>query len=93
MIRTSIVLLCLLIPQPPRPAAPVTPPAGVAYEAFAVRFGILPAFAVSGLVAGADRERKLDIPVMIWLLKGSDGHDPAVFERFERVAEGIVRIR
>ena len=51
------------------PSAPG--PRGVSYEAFAVRFGILPAFPVSSLVAGADRERKLDNPVMVWLLRGS----------------------
>lgn len=50
-------------PQPPGPT----------YEVYAVRFGVLPAFPVSGLVAGADKSRTLDIPVMVWLLKGSDG--------------------
>jgi glyoxylase-like metal-dependent hydrolase (beta-lactamase superfamily II) len=43
------------------------------YEIYAIRFGVIPQFAVSGLVAGADPSRKLDIPVMVWLLKGSDG--------------------
>jgi glyoxylase-like metal-dependent hydrolase (beta-lactamase superfamily II) len=47
------------------------PPASVTYEAFALRFGILPAFPVSGLVAGADRSRSIDVPVMVWLLKGN----------------------
>lgn len=60
------------------PAAPVT------YEAYAVRFGILPAFSVSGLVAGADRDRKLDIPVMVWLLKGSNGRVVLVDSGFYR---------
>lgn len=60
------------------PASPVT------YEAFAVRFGILPAFAVSGLVAGADRDRKLDIPVMVWLLKGSNGRTILIDSGFYR---------
>jgi glyoxylase-like metal-dependent hydrolase (beta-lactamase superfamily II) len=49
-----------------RGAAPV-------YEAYAIRFGILPAFPVASLVAGADRSRTLDIPVMVWLLKGDNG--------------------
>ena len=43
------------------------------YEVYAIRFGTLPQFRVSGLVAGADADRRLDIPVMVWLLKGSDG--------------------
>ena len=43
------------------------------YEAYAVRFGVLPQFRVSGLISGADPARRLDIPVMVWLLKGSNG--------------------
>jgi glyoxylase-like metal-dependent hydrolase (beta-lactamase superfamily II) len=60
-------------PQPP-----------VTYEAYAVRFGILPAFSVSALVAGADRTRKLDIPVMVWLLKGSNGRQVLIDSGFYR---------
>jgi glyoxylase-like metal-dependent hydrolase (beta-lactamase superfamily II) len=60
------------------------PAAPVVYEAFAVRFGVLPAFAVSGLVVGAERERKLDIPVMVWLLKGSDGRNVLIDSGFYR---------
>jgi glyoxylase-like metal-dependent hydrolase (beta-lactamase superfamily II) len=77
MLRTSIVLLCLLIPLRQGAWGQVAPqgsaPAAVTYEAYAVRFGILPAFSVAGLVAGAERGRTLDIPVMVWLLKGSNG--------------------
>src|SRR5947209_16944262 len=47
-------------------------PAG-RYEVYAVRFAVVPAFPVSGLVAGADRSRALDIPCMVWLLKGTNG--------------------
>lgn len=43
------------------------------YEIYAVRFGILPQFPLSGLVQGADKETRLDIPVMVWVLKGPDG--------------------
>lgn len=56
----------------------------VTYEAYAVRFGILPAFAVSGLVAGAERDRKIDIPVMVWLLKGSNGRQVLIDSGFYR---------
>jgi glyoxylase-like metal-dependent hydrolase (beta-lactamase superfamily II) len=48
--------------QPPAP-----------YEIYAIRFGVIPQFPVSSLVSGADPSRRLDIPVMVWLLKGSDG--------------------
>jgi len=31
---------------------------------------VIPGFPVASLVAGADRSRKLDIQMMVWLLKG-----------------------
>jgi glyoxylase-like metal-dependent hydrolase (beta-lactamase superfamily II) len=43
------------------------------YEVYAVRYGVLPGFRVSGLVAGADPARRLDIPVMFWVIKGPGG--------------------
>jgi glyoxylase-like metal-dependent hydrolase (beta-lactamase superfamily II) len=76
MLRIVMVLCLLLAGQATAP--PVT------YEAFAVRFGILPAFSVAGLVAGADRARRLDIPVMVWLLKGSNGRIVLVDSGFYR---------
>ena len=54
------------------------------YEAFAIRFGTLPHFRVSGLVGGADAARRLDIPVMVWLLKGSDGKRVLIDSGFYR---------
>jgi glyoxylase-like metal-dependent hydrolase (beta-lactamase superfamily II) len=65
-------------------AASQAPPAPVTYEAYAIRFGVLPGFPVSGLVAGGDRTRKLDIPVMVWLLKGSNGRQVLVDSGFYR---------
>jgi len=79
MTRTTTALLCLLLTQ--APAAPVATPN---YEAYAVRFGILPAFSVAGLVARADRSRRLDIPVMVWLLKGSNGRMVLIDSGFYR---------
>jgi glyoxylase-like metal-dependent hydrolase (beta-lactamase superfamily II) len=76
MLRTLLMLVGLVAMQGAAP--PVT------YEAFAVRFGILPAFPVSGLVAGAERGRTLDIPVMVWLLKGSNGRNVLVDSGFYR---------
>jgi glyoxylase-like metal-dependent hydrolase (beta-lactamase superfamily II) len=40
------------------------------YEVFAVRYATIPGFAVSGLVAGADASRKMDIAMMVWLVRG-----------------------
>ncbi len=37
---------------------------------YAVRYATLPDFPLSGLVAGADRSRKMDIAMMVWLLEG-----------------------
>lgn len=54
------------------------------YEVYAVRFGVLPSFPVSGLVAGAEAARRLDIPVMVWLLKGSNGRRVLVDSGFYR---------
>lgn len=70
------------MPAPAR--APEQGAAAASYDAFAIRFGILPAFSVAGLVAGADRARTLDIPVMVWLLKGSNGRQVLVDSGFYR---------
>jgi len=75
MFRTLLVIAGVLATQA---APPVT------YEAFAIRFGILPAFPVASLVAGADRGRRLDIPVMVWLLKGPNGRNVLIDSGFYR---------
>ena len=41
------------------------------YEIYAIRYATLPGFPVAELVAGADPERKLDIAMMIWLIRGN----------------------
>jgi glyoxylase-like metal-dependent hydrolase (beta-lactamase superfamily II) len=41
------------------------------YEIYAIRYATIPGFAVSGLVAGADPARKMDIAMMVWLLRGN----------------------
>lgn len=56
----------------------------VRYELYAVRFGTIPQFRVSGLVAGADASRRLDIPVMVWLLKGNNGRNVLVDSGFHQ---------
>ncbi len=53
--------------QPPSAAG--TPPAAPVYEVYAIRYATLPDFPVAGLVEGADRGRRMDIPAMFWLLK------------------------
>lgn len=41
------------------------------YEVYALRYATLPGFPVSELVKGADPARKLDIAMMIWLVRGN----------------------
>jgi glyoxylase-like metal-dependent hydrolase (beta-lactamase superfamily II) len=41
------------------------------YEVYAIRYAVLPDFPVAGLVKGADRSRKMDIAMMVWLVKGN----------------------
>ena len=43
------------------------------YEVYAVRFATIANFPVASLVAGADRARRMDIAMTIWVLKGNDG--------------------
>jgi glyoxylase-like metal-dependent hydrolase (beta-lactamase superfamily II) len=71
-------------------AAPVAP----VFEVYAIRYATSPGASVSMLAAGADPARKIDIPFMIWVLKGPGGrnvlvdagsyHGP-VFERWKLV--------
>jgi glyoxylase-like metal-dependent hydrolase (beta-lactamase superfamily II) len=41
------------------------------YEVYAIRYATIPDFPVASLVAGAARERKLDIAMMVWLVRGN----------------------
>ena len=43
------------------------------YEVHALRYGTLVQFPVASLVAGADPARRMDIALMIWLIRGPDG--------------------
>jgi glyoxylase-like metal-dependent hydrolase (beta-lactamase superfamily II) len=40
------------------------------YEVLAIRYGTLPDFPVSSLITGAEASRKLDIAMMVWLIRG-----------------------
>src|SRR4029077_6152136 len=54
------------------------------YEVYAVKYATVPAFKVSGLIAGADTSRRLDIAMMVWLLKGPGGPNVLVDAGFHR---------
>jgi glyoxylase-like metal-dependent hydrolase (beta-lactamase superfamily II) len=47
--------------------------AGAIYEVYALSYGTYPNFPVSSLLAGADKDRKIDLQMMIWLVKGPGG--------------------
>lgn len=44
--------------------------AAIHYEVYAVRYATIPDFPVAGLVEGADKSRKQDIAMMVWLIRG-----------------------
>lgn len=54
------------------------------YEIYAVRFATIANFPVSSLVAGADRARRMDIAMTMWVLKGLDGRVALVDSGFHR---------
>lgn len=59
------------------------------YEVYAIRYATIPHFPVASLIKGADTSRRLDIAMMVWLLKGSDGRNVLVDAGFHR--EDFVR--
>ena len=52
------------------PGVWVSQPAPV-YDVYAIRYATIPGFPVRGLVAGADTSRRMDIAMMVWLLRGN----------------------
>lgn len=56
----------------------------VTYEVYAVRYATLANFPVSSLIAGADRSRRMDIAMMIWVLKSASGRVAIVDSGFHR---------
>ncbi len=53
------------------------------YEVYAIRYGELPGFRVADLVQGGDPSQKLDIAMMVWLIRGN-GHNILVDTGFYR---------
>src|SRR5579872_79655 len=41
------------------------------YEVYALRYAVLPDFPVAGLVQGANSSRRVDIAMMMWLIRGN----------------------
>jgi len=80
--RLFAFLLCL-VPLVFALAAPLHGEADK-YEIYAVKFATIANFPVSSLVAGADRSRRIDIAMTIWVLKGADGRIAIVDTGFHR---------
>ncbi len=55
-----------------------------AYRVFAIEYAVLPGFPLRGLVEGADSTKRIDIAMMVWLLKGPDGRTVLVDAGFHR---------
>ena len=64
------------------PASDRQPPTAI-YEVYAIQYAVIPDFPVAGLVAGADKDRKTDISMMVWLLR-SGGRNVLVDAGFYR---------
>lgn len=43
---------------------------GPKYEVYAISYAVIPDFPVAGLIEGAEKDRKLDIQMMVWLIRG-----------------------
>jgi glyoxylase-like metal-dependent hydrolase (beta-lactamase superfamily II) len=54
------------------------------YEVYAIRYATVKNFPLSGLLSGAERGKRTDLAMMVWLLKGSDGHNVLVDAGFHR---------
>ncbi len=72
-----ITLATFIVVMLPFSARPETP-APATYEVYALSYAVYPSFPVSGLVAGAEKDRKIDLQMMVWLLKGSNGRNVLV---------------
>ena len=55
-----------------------------AHEVYAVRYGTLARFPVAALVAGADTARRMDIALMVWLVRAPGGRTILVDAGFYR---------
>jgi glyoxylase-like metal-dependent hydrolase (beta-lactamase superfamily II) len=79
----AVLLAAPRIPEGSLQASPRKPAPKPVYEVDAIAYGVLPDFPVAALVAGADKSRKMDIQMMVWLLK-SRGRNILVDSGFYR---------
>ena len=84
MLSFCALLICCAATLRSAEAQNQTSPEQPVYEIYAISYGVIPDFPVSSLIAGADKSRKLDIQMMVWLLKGSGGRNILVDAGFYR---------
>jgi glyoxylase-like metal-dependent hydrolase (beta-lactamase superfamily II) len=79
MIAAVILLVCgPALAGRPAEAGPHTQ-----YEVYAIRYATIPDFPIAGLVSGDKSDRKIDIAMMVWLVRGG-GHNILVDSGFYR---------
>ena len=70
-VRAVCVLACISCAGVRLPDNELLPPASN-YEVHAIRYGTLTQFPVASLVRGADTSRRMDIALMVWLLRAPE---------------------
>jgi glyoxylase-like metal-dependent hydrolase (beta-lactamase superfamily II) len=91
-LTTAILISALTSSALAQERTPVKPPI---YEAYAVRYATLTGFPVASLVQGAEKARKLDIAMTVWVLKGggrtilvdSGFYRPKLLEQWKGIAD------
>jgi glyoxylase-like metal-dependent hydrolase (beta-lactamase superfamily II) len=76
LLLTILLLSCFAVASNAQQSRPQ-------YEVYAIRYAVLPDFPVAALVKGADQSRKLDIAMIVWLVRGN-GHTVLVDSGFYR---------
>lgn len=86
MLGRAVMVMLMVIPLLLAPLVTAAQSAQSApqWEVYAIRYATLPAFRVSGLIAGADTTRRIDADCMVWLLKGPNGRNVLVDAGFKR---------
>lgn len=80
----SVKLVAMILAISVAYATPGTSQASPVWDVYAIRYGALPNFRVSGLIAGADTSRRIDATLTMWLLRGPDGRNVLVDAGFQR---------
>jgi glyoxylase-like metal-dependent hydrolase (beta-lactamase superfamily II) len=73
--REPLLIFSLLLVTMLPVSAMAQSTANPTYEVYALSYGVYPNFPVSALLAGADKDRKIDLQMMIWLIKGPGGRN------------------